>query len=142
MIELLRCREPVGLGLLVNDLRCRTAARVLYRWLLAWLIITGRATVAGLLATGLAVTGCATAWAAALGWRGASGCAAASTWCVLTAACASARCCSRALSRCWSTWAAAAALVVFVLIRADVISAVTKVVYVVVAELVRGAVGV
>ena len=136
MIKLLRRQKAVAFGFLVHDLRL-VLAWTFNRWLL-----TGVVTAWAIVAAGLAVTRCATAWTAALGWRGASGCAAASARSVLTATRASARCCTGALSRRWRARTTATTLVVFVLVRADVVSAVAKVVHVVITELVRRAIGV
>ena len=80
LVQLLRCREAIRFRLLVDDLRRRATARVLYRRLgRARLIVTGRAAVvaARVFATGLAVTRCAITRAAALGRRGTGGAAAA-----------------------------------------------------------------
>src|SRR5689334_8355338 len=76
LIQLLRGREAIAFRLLVNDLRCR-AARVLHGRFRTRLVVTGRTAVAGLFATGLAVTWSAVARATALGRWGAGGCAAA-----------------------------------------------------------------
>ena len=121
----------------MHDLRL-VLARAFNRWLLTG-IVTGRTVFA----TGLTVTRSTTAWAAALGWRSASAGAAAGTRAVLAtlrSTTGTGRCSTGASSRCART--ATTALVVLVLVRADVISAVTKVVYVVITELVRRAVGV
>ena len=83
LIQLLRCREAIGLRLLVHDLRRRTT-RVLHGRFRTRLIVTGRAAVAGVFATGLAVTWSTAAWAVALGRRSASGGAIAAAWAALT----------------------------------------------------------
>src|SRR5450830_1263339 len=70
LIQLLGCREAVGFRLLVDDLWCRAAARVLHRWLgQLWLVVTGWAAVVAtrVFATRLAITRCAVTRATALG---------------------------------------------------------------------------
>src|SRR5450830_580103 len=119
LIQLLGCREAVGFRLLVDDLRCRAAARVLHRWLgQLWLVVTGWAAVVAtrVFATRLAITRCAVTRAAALGrWR------------------------AGASARSRSAWTMATALGRFGL--GHVVDAVTEVIHIVVEELVRRAVG-
>jgi len=141
LVQLLRCREAIRFRLLVDDLRRRATARVLYRRLgRARLIVTGRAAVvaARVFATGLAVTRCAITRAAALGRRGTGGAAAAVARGVLaTALWLAATWSACALGR--SPWTTATALGRFGL--GHVVDAVTEVIDIVVKELVRGAVG-
>src|SRR5450830_1523067 len=127
LIQLLGCREAVGFRLLVDDLWCRAAARVLHRWLgQLWLVVTGWAAVVAtrVFATRLAITRCAVARAvlASALWLTATGCGRAG-----------------ASARSRSAWTTATALGRFGL--GHVVDAVTEVIHIVVEELVRRAVG-
>ncbi len=106
LIQLLRCREAIAFRLLVDDLRRRAAARVLHgRFRGAWLLITCRAAVARLFATGLAITRCAVTRTIALGRWGAGGGAVAAARTVLATLwlAAGARS-ARTSARCRGTW--------------------------------------
>ena len=112
LIQLLWSRETIDLRLLVDNLRSGAATRVLHGWLGGtWLVVTGRAAITRVFATGLAITRSAVTRAVALGWRGAGGAAAAVTRTILTAALwltAARSACACALCR--STWTTATAL--------------------------------